>query len=366
MQRSRLVAVAVVTAAAMLGLGAGVTTALVRDSASPSAAAPSATSPETSVATPTTTPALGDDALYYVDGKIHDGDTVVAYRPSSQTNVASLARTASGWVLDERFGQSGSRLMLLAADGSRATVKATGAHWYDVSPDGTEIAIPDRRNPGVVDFVNASDGRVLSRLDSDAERVAGALFTGSDEQLVLLVADDQNRQSLLSYHAATRRVEPPHRVPGQGGTLVGVDDAGRHLLVEYLSGSRQCVAVLDLTRKGTQLWRSCDYRPLGHAGVSPDGRSVALAASSDAVGTVTALSVLDADTGEKSSSVRIDSGYRLLDATWTDADHLVVQGTDDNFTMATLYLCTVGVGCDSVPGAGPDDPATDVAPGSTY
>ncbi len=196
--------------------------------------------------------------------------------------------------------------------------------------------------------------------------MTNALFTGGDDRLVLLVANARNRQRLFGYDTAADRLEPLHRVPGQGGTLVGVDGAGRHLLMEYLSGSQQCVSVLDLDHRGMPLWRSCDYRPLGHAGVSPDGRSVALAASSDAIGTVTALSVLDARTGDRTSSVRIDSGYRLLDATWSDQDHLVVQGTDDNFTTGTLYLCTVAVGCDSVPGAGPDDPAQDVAPGSTY
>ncbi|MGA9346845.1 MAG: hypothetical protein WBV37_17220 [Nocardioidaceae bacterium] len=367
MQRSRLVAVAVVTAAAMLGLGAGVTTALVRASVSPSStAAPPPTSPKTSATAPSTTPAAGEDDLYYVDGTIHDGSIDVAYQPRFQTNVASLARTTSGWVLDERFGQDGSRLVLLGADGSRTAIRVTGAHWYDVSPDGAAIAVPDRRDPGVVDFVDVADGKVLSKLTSGYTRVVNAVFTGGDDQLVLLVADAQNHETLLRSDTRLDRLEPLHRVPGQGATLVGVDEAGRHLLMEYLAGSRQCVAVLDLERNAAPLWRSCDYRPLGHAGMSPDGGSVAVAASSDAIGTVTALSVLDAATGDKTSSVRIDSGFRLLDATWTDAEHLVVQGTDDNFATATLYLCTLGVGCDSVPGAGPDDPAKDVAPGSTY
>ncbi len=367
MQRSRLVAVAVVTAAAMLGLGAGVTTALVRSSVSPSSTAGSpATSPTTSATTPSTTPTPVDDALYFVDGKIHEAGLEVAYRPGSRTNVASLARTASGWLLDERIGQDSSRLVLLGADGSRTAIKVTGAHWYDVSPDGAAIALPDRRDPGVVDFIDVTHGKVLSELASGYPRVVNALFTGGDDQLVLLVADEQNHETLLRSDTGLNRLEPLHRVPGRGATLVGVDEAGRHLLMEYLAGGPQCVTVLDLERNAAPLWRSCDYRPLGHAGMSPDGRSVAVAASSDAIGTVTALSVLDAVTGDKLSSVRIDSGFRLLDATWTDAEHLVVQGTDDDFTTATLYLCTVGVGCDSVPGAGPDDPAKDVAPGSTY
>ncbi len=381
MHRSSLVGAAVISAAAMFGVGAGVTTALVRSSVggdSPAASAPTThgstsptgpASPATPAALPpasSSTPGPDANALYYVDGTIHDGNTAVAYQPRFQTNVASLARTAAGWVVDERFGQDGRRLVLVGADGSTTQVRANDPHWYDVSPAGDAIAVPDSDDPGVVDVVDGTDGTVLSTLTSGYTRVVNALFTGEDASLVLLVTDAHDRETLVRYDTSEDRLSILRRVPGEGGTLVGVDEAGHRLLMEYLSGGRSCVAVLDLQRNARTLWRSCQFRPLGRAGVSPDGARVALASASDALGTVTALNVLDAATGRKTSSVRIDSGYRLIDATWSDPDHLVVQGTDDNFTSATLSLCTVGVRCDSVAGASPDDSAEDVAPGSTY
>ena len=86
------------------------------NSTSPSTPADSpATSPP---ATPTTLEPDTPDALYYADGKIHDGDRKVLYHPRFQSTVANLSRVASGWVVMERFGQDGSRL---ATSSSRRT-----------------------------------------------------------------------------------------------------------------------------------------------------------------------------------------------------------------------------------------------------
>ena len=98
--------------------------------------------------------------------------------------------------------------------------------------------------------------------------------------------------------------------------------------------------------------------------MSPDGDSVALAAASAGLGTVTELTVVDAETGSKTGAVRISSGFRLIDATWADSSHLVVQGANDAFTEETIDLCAIGTGCTSVRDASPDNPADDVAPGS--
>jgi hypothetical protein len=145
---------------------------------------------------------------------------------------------------------------------------------------------------------------------------------------------------------------------------VGAAAQGQRVLVEYLLHDKPCVSVLDLAADAKPLWKSCRYRPLGSAGVSPDAESVALAPATAALGTVTDLTVVDAATGAETGSVRISSGYQLIDAAWADPTHLVVQGADADDTAETIDICSVSDGCESAPDAGPDNPADDVAPGS--
>jgi hypothetical protein len=369
MRRSWVVTAAVIVAAAMLGLGAGVTTALFSrdDAGTPSSGRSTTGAPTTpGDATGATTAPAPSDALYYADGTIHDGTTEVAYQPRFQATVADVSRTDDGWVVKERFGQDGSRLVLVGPDGATTPVQITDPHWYDVSPAGNALAVPDD-DLTKIDFVDTGDGTVISTLASGlGGRVVNARFTGAGDDLVVLGSDGKARGSTLAvYHTDSDAFEELQRPPGGAtSTLVGADDQGTHVLLEYFRASKPCVAVLDLTDDGRSLWKSCRYRPLGSDAVSPDGDSVALAASSAPIGTVTDLSIVSAGTGDRSASVRISSGFRLIDATWSDSAHLVVQGANDAFTGETIDLCSVAAGCDSVPDASPDRPADDVAPGS--
>ncbi len=381
-KRSWLVTATVIVVAAMVGLGAGVTTALIgRDdpaaadapigsvtptnSTSPSTPADSpATSPP---ATPTTVEPDTPDALYYADGKIHDGDRKVPYQPRFQSTVANLSRVASGWVVMERFGQDGSRLVLVSDKGDTTEVDVKDPHWYAVSPEGTGLAVPDYDDPNQIDFVDTGEGSVISTITTElGSRVVDATFTGQDDDLLILGDDVEAGESTLAvYHSASDDFETLMNPPGGVGLrLVGGASEGTRVLIEYLLRGKPCVTVLDLTDDGRPLWKSCQYRPLGDAGVSPDGDSVALAAASAGLGTVTELTVVDAETGSKTGAVRISSGFRLIDATWADSSHLVVQGANDAFTEETIDLCAIGTGCTSARDASPDNPAEDVAPGS--
>ena len=371
MQRSWTVTATIIVVAAVVGLGAGVATALVgRDSTHAPSSGP--TTSDTTITTPeqtggTTTTVAAVEPLYYADGTIYDGETRVGYTPSFHATVANLSRTEHGWVLKERFGQDGSRLVLVDTQGATTPVRVTDPHWYDVSPGGQALAVPDYDDPNVIDFVDTGDGTVISRLTTAlGSRVVNARFTGSGDDLVVLGDDVEAQASTLAIYHTDRDAFDVLRPPpgGATATLVGADARGRHVLVEYFRANQPCVAVLDLTRDGRPLWTSCEYRPLGTDGVSPDGDSVAVAASAAAIGTVTDLTVLHADTGSRSASVRISSGYRLIDATWADSTHVVVQGTNDSFTAETIDICSIPEGCEAAPDAGPDNPGDDVAPGS--
>ena len=178
-KRSWLVTATVIVVAAMVGLGAGVTTALIGrdDSAaadtpaddpsttnSTSPSPPSDSPPTTPPATPTTVEPDTPDALYYADGKIHDGDRKVAYQPRFQSTVANLSRVVSGWVVMERFGQDGSRLVLVSDKGDTTEVDVKDPHWYAVSPEGTGLAVPDYDDPNQIDFVDTGEGTVISTI----------------------------------------------------------------------------------------------------------------------------------------------------------------------------------------------------------
>jgi len=381
-KRSWMVTATVIVVAAFIGLGAGVTTALV--SRDDSAAADSPADPTTSTnadtpssppdtppstatsTTPTNTPAPVD-ALYYADGKIHDGDQKVAYQPRFQSTVANLSRVANGWVVRERYGQDGSRLVLVTEDGDTTAVDLKDPHWYAVSPEGTGLAVPDDDDPNVIDFVDTGDGSVISTLETSlGTRVVDATFTGQDDDLLILGDDLELKESTLAlYHSDSDGFETLTNPPGGAGLrLVGGAPDAKRVLIEYTLRGEPCVAVLDLTSDGEPLWKSCQYRPLGDSGVNPDGDAVALAASSAGLGTVTELTIVDAETGAETGAVRISSGFRLIDATWADSDHLVVQGANDAFTEETIDICSIGSGCTSAHDASPDHPAEDVAPGS--
>jgi hypothetical protein len=257
--------------------------------------------------------------------------------------------------------------VLVADDGSTTPIDVKDPHWYAVSPEGTGLAVPDYDDPNQVDFIDTGDGSVISTLTASlGSRVVNAVFTGAGDDLLLLGDDVEAGNSTLAlYHAETDGYDTLQGPPG-GVTcrLIGADSQGTRVLLEYLLRGKPCVSVLDLTSDATPLWKSCQYRPLGGAGVSPNGHSVALASASAGIGTVTALSVLDADTGVETGAVRISSGFRLIDATWADSTQLVVQGANDAFTEETIDICTISTGCISAPDASPDNPAEDVAPGS--
>ncbi len=364
MQRSWIVTAAVIVVSGLLGVGAGVTTALVAKSGEPKTpTGPGATS--TTSDSPRNPRAAPVDALYYVDGTIRDGQTEVAYQPRFQASVANLSRTASGWVVRERFGQDGTRLVLVDRAGDSTRVDVKDPQWYDVSPQGNAVAVPANDDPRRIEFVDPADGSLLSTLTPTVDgQVVKALFTGSGHDLVVLGDSAGSRRStLVRYEAGSDSFQSLRPPPGAAARMVAVDASGTRLLMAYTLGSRECVALLDLDRNAAPLWKSCDYRPLGIAGVSPDGSRVALASASADRGTVTELSIVDADTGAKTGAVRISSGFRLIDMTWADATHVVVQGANDAFTTDTIDICSIKRGCHSVPGAGPDDPAEDVAPG---
>jgi hypothetical protein len=385
-KRSWIVTATVIVVAAMVGLGAGVTTALVGRDDPAAADTPADTasstgvssgtpsdSPDTTAATtstpstPTTTAPGTAAALYYADGTIHDGDQEIAYQPRFQSTVANLSRVLSGWVVKERFGQDGARLVLVAADGSATPVGVKDPHWYAVSPEGTGLAVPDYDDPNQIDFIDTGDGSVISSLTATSgSRVVNAVFTGVGDDLLILSDDVEGGESTLAlYHADADGYDTLQSPPG-GATsrLIGADSQGTRVLLEYLLRNKPCVTVLDLTDDATPMWKSCQYRPLGGAGVSPNGDSVALATASAGIGTVTVLSVLDADSGGETGAVRISSGFRLIDATWADSTQLVVQGANDAFTEETIDICTIGSECISSRDASPDNPARDVAPGS--
>lgn len=384
MQRSWIVTATVIAVAALVGIGAGVTTALVGGSPGPDQAAgsrtptgggqtgtdPTGTDQTTPAGSVGTTADATTNALYYADGTIHDRQTKVAYQPRFQSTVTNLARTASGYVVKERFGQDGSRLVLIDAEANTTAVDIQDPHWFSVSPQGTGLAVPDYGDPNVIDFVDTTDGSVISTLTTTTRPGSGivnAVFTGVADELLILSDDFRAGRSTLALNRADDAdgyltlSTPPG---GETSRLIGVDSKGTRVLLEFLLGDKPCVAVLDLTDDARPLWKSCQYRPLGSAGVSPDGARVALAAASAEIGSVTELSVLEADTGQATGAVRISSGFRLIDATWADAGHLVVQGANDAFTAETIDVCSVSEGCQSVPDASPDRPATDVAPGS--
>ncbi len=376
MQRSWVVTAAVIVASAMLGLGAGVTTALVArsgergvsvDTGELTGAGTPTDATSTMSASPRSSPAAPVDALYYVDGKIRDGQTEVAYRPRLQARVTNLSRTAAGWVVREQFGADGTRLTLVDHAGDATPIAVKDPQWYDVSPQGDAVAVPADDDPRRIDFVDPADGSLVSTLSvSIGAEVVKALFTGSGHDLVVLGDDagGQGAATLVRYAAGSDSFQTLRPPPGVAPRLVAVDDSGTRLLIAYALGARQCVAVLDLDGNAAPLWKSCDYRPLGISGVSPDGSRVALAAASADRGTVTELSIVDADTGDLTGAVRISSGFRLIDVTWADVSHVVVQGANDAFTTETIDICSIRGGCHSVRGAGPDDPAEDVAPGS--
>jgi hypothetical protein len=385
-KRSRIVTATVIAVAAMIGLGAGVTTALVgKDDAtaadgpetpigstdtSPDGVPSSSGTTSTTEAETTGTPSPAGDtveALYYADGVIHDGETTVDYQPRFQSTVSNVSRVAEGWVVKERFGSDGARLVLVAEDGSTTPVDVRDPHWYAVSPGGDALAAPNYDDPNQIDFVDTSDGGVFSTLTAAlGTRVVNATFTGTGDDLLVLGDDVELGQSKLAvYHADTDRFEDLQSPPGGAGSrLVGSAAQGTRVLVEYLLHDKPCVAVLDLTADARPLWKSCQYRPLGAAGVSPDAESVALAPATAALGTVTDLTVADATNGLKTGSVRISSGYELIDASWADPTHLVVQGSNEDDSAETIDVCSVSDGCEGVPEAGPDNPADDVAPGS--
>lgn len=85
---------------------------------------------------------------------------------------------------------------------------------------------------------------------------------------------------------------------------------------------------------------------------------------SRAGGSTSNLKVVDLTTGTPAGSVAVDL---LLDATWADSEHLLIQSATDNaYSAFTISECTVDGSCEELTGARAESPARDAATGWTY
>lgn len=374
-------ATAIVSVAALVGLGGGFLVAKVRHSvAAPTttgagAASTSPQLPQSASETPTgpsisrtskppptsAQPNLAADLLYFAEGVIHDGPQRVTYTPQFQASVAAVSRTASGWLVFERSGQDSSRLVLVDASGSTIPLDAADPHSFDVAPRGDAIVVP--ADTGQIDVIDPADGSVLGTVTTPLEEVRQVRFAGNDA-VIFDGGGAAGRLRVLRYDFASDRVSPVHLAKSAGEvTLEDVSFDGTYALVGALSGNRSCAAAFDLRGSAPRLWSSCRYAPSAGTSISPDGTRVAVLSAGGSSASAAGFTVLDVRTGAPLASVPASSP---VGATWIDATHLLVESAVNNdYATFTLQTCTVPDGaCTDVAGA--QAPADDVAAGTTY
>lgn len=379
--RSGTVAMSIVSVAALIGVGGGIVAAKFGDNGTPEGAgrtggtglsSPSsgpsgtaATSVSPGPPSPSSSGPLPESGgrLYFADGVIYDGTNQIAYQPQFQSDIASVTRTDSGWLVFERIGQDSSRLVLVDFDGSTSLIQAGDPHSFDVSPDGNAVAVPHDGGPKI-DIINPSDGSLIASVTTLLSSVRQVRFAGND--LVFDGYGAGNTLRILRYDFSLDRL-PPVRVdvPGGEATVEDVSADGRYLVAGYLSGDSSCVATFDLSGSAQPLWSSCDNSPAGGTSISPDGTSVILLPASQDGASASSLTVAELATGTPIGTV--EAGL-LLDATWVDPAHLLVQSaTDDDYSAFTVAECTVDDGtCEELTGARAESPARDAAAGWTY
>jgi hypothetical protein len=326
----------------------------------PTTSQPGTTTSDTPPRSTSTPPTSTGGLLYFADGVIHDGSQQVAYHPQFQADVARVSRTGSGWIVFERFGQDGSRLVLAAHDGTTIPIDLASPHGYDVSPAGDAIAVPTG-DSGHISLVNPADGSELGSVTTRLHWVRQVNFAGEDS----LIVDGGGRSDLLRYDFPNDRVSPLRlHVPGHDVTVEDVSAGGTYLLAGYASGNRSCAAAFNLDGSAQPLWTTCRFSPNGSTSISPDGRRVALVRGSNAGESAPDFTVFDLSEGSIVGSVTV--GFPLGVA-WVDSAHLLIESaTDSSYSTYTLQNCAVAsVSCSDVLGSGAA-PAADVAAGTTY
>lgn len=384
--RSLVLATTVVSVAALVGVGGGYVASKFGSADRPTAAEPNSTlsqptsgagsvhpstptgSAPSTTASATTATTTSSEApllavpLYYADGAIHDGTAAIDYSPRFSADVSGVTRTNSGWLVSERIGQDGSRLVLVSTAGDATPVDSRDPHSFDVSAEGNAVAVPRLTRP-VIDIIDPADGARVMSVTTPLASVRQVRFAGTS-----LVFDGYSRSGKLQILRTDFRSDQMAvvglRVPVGEATLEDVSADGTLGVAGYLSGSRPCIAGFELQGDSTPLWTKCGVTPAGGTSISPDGTSVAVLTAGGPSGSPPSIQTVSTQSGAVTGVV---AATLPVGATWADSSHLLVESaTDNSYTAYTLSRCTLTGDCAALPGADTGDPAADVAAGWTY
>lgn len=366
MSRSAALSTAIVVLAALIGVGTGAGVALLSSDDSPAddssqrRRTPS-TSPTTnsaSAATPSTG-ASPSHLLYFADRVIYDGDRKVEYEPTRGSRVGNLARTSEGWVVFERFGQDGSRLVLVARDGDTSVLPVTDPHSFDVSPDTTAVAAPVGSDS--VGFFDTATGGRLRTLTTPGVMVRSVRYGGED--LFVDGTTPEGRSVWQRYDPEADALSPLEvRLPNDEADISDVSVDGRYLLSGYPQGESACTAAYDLLGASKPQWSSCAFTDLGGSSFSPDAERLVVSAKNSSGAMNAHLAVVDRRSGSVLANVPVTGA---IDGSWASDDELVVEAaTSAALERFTLHRCPAdGGACSDLLGASTGAPASNASPG---
>ncbi len=327
---------------------------------------PKATEPPRTISGPTrididfaTLPAADEPPLVpYVEGRsVVIGDT-------------RLEVDAKGEVVGAAAFDGGAHVYM--SDGTGRLVRVTDAGTEELgAAAGGPIASPDLRwnayAIGATDkFGNVERGITLAIFDSATGSTSTVQLPAANSVRMLALVDgtvyykperpDGTRQPMSSWAAGE---ESPTVVAGSyDATALSWDGRVVAALTE-VTDFGSCTQVVDRT-SGSALMDTCDHSVLG---LSPDG-SFAWAGPAYLDGySIGDLALLDTRTGEVIRRLpSFDNGVEFMDATFEDADHLLIRAEQRDQTA--LVRCTVSTG-DCELATPPADGTSDIG-GSPY
>jgi hypothetical protein len=349
MRRTAIVTTTVLGLSGFLGLGSGAVVGSFDEqdgrqsaggttTASPSG--PEPTGSQRSAAT-SASPSEDESLLYWADGEIHDGDTVVRYQPKG--TVGSLVRVDGGWLSYDRFGSDGSRLVTIATDGTTTVLPGGSTPDFDVSGDGARVVYPsaDLRSLTVVSLADAS---VVAAPQPPLGLVYRVAWQGEDTVIVNGATATESVVDRVNVYSA----ETDNLLQSTADTdmqVVDVSPDGSTMLVHVLVDGSACLRAYALDGM-REIWSHCGVTRLSREPFSPDGASVLVGSTVEAGRAgPPSLEILNAVTGEVTGT--IDS-RDITSAEWSTAATVLVE-TEESASPLTheLQLCGVDGACRS-------------------
>ncbi|MPZ60343.1 MAG: hypothetical protein GEU93_03410 [Propionibacteriales bacterium] len=287
------------------------------------------------------TPAADEaDPLYYAGGEIHDGETVVAYRPDG--SVDDLVAVDSGWVLLEKSFEDTHKLVLVRRNGDSRTLDSGLIDTFDVSTDGSRIVYPLGHSTAVA-VVDVKTGGVVERLSTGKAYPGFANFAGED---VIYRTGIDARDHMMRWDPATDAVT---RVQSDKEPNAVSADGSRMLLARAGFPGRPCPGVFPTSAPERARWRECDVRGYAGSGAFNPSGSLLLATDPPYWRGRTLrdwrrwVAVLDSESGTEVGRIR---GRLVAGAHWLGDDAVgVLVGEDRKARGFRMLTCTVDGEC---------------------